>query len=186
MSTPLSPASIAGRNMPELNPPFVPPVPSGARQRSRALSALVTHSALVMLAVLFVLSASMSDAFLSQGNLFNLMRQLTPLLLVSIGMLLVINTGGIDLSVGSVATAGGLCVAMLVPLMPSDGAFGLLLAVALSVLLGAVFITVKTGSPTLPASSSASVAPRTPRTARSSRNAMPASGWLPSSTTWLG
>jgi hypothetical protein len=43
-----------------------------------------------------------------------------------------------------------------------------------------------TAWPTLPASISSSVASRTSRTVSSSRSAMPASGWLPSSTTWLG
>jgi hypothetical protein len=49
-----------------------------------------------------------------------------------------------------------------------------------------LFITVNTGWPTLPASISSSVASRTSRTTRSRRSAMPASGWLPSSTTWPG
>jgi ribose transport system permease protein len=99
---------------------------------------LIRNNSIIMLAILFVVSASLSDAFLTQGNLYNLMRQLTPLLLVSIGMLLVINTGGIDLSVGSIAGAGGLVVAMVLPLMP-DSAFGLVGAILTAVALGAVF-----------------------------------------------
>lgn len=106
--------------------------------RPRALlRGLVRHNALIMLVLLFAVSASLTDAFMSQGNLFNLMRQLMPLLLVSIGMLLVINTGGIDLSVGSVAAAGGLLVAMVLPSMPSDGAPGLVMAVGIALAAGA-------------------------------------------------
>ncbi len=108
-------------------------------QRLPIMKGVLQYNALIMLVVLFVISSLMSSAFLSQGNLFNLLRQLTPMLLVSIGMLLVINTGGIDLSVGSVAAAGGLLVPMILPLMPSDGALGLLLAVACALLLGALF-----------------------------------------------
>jgi ribose transport system permease protein len=103
------------------------------------LRGLVRYNALIMLIVLFIASSIMSPAFLSEENLYNLLRQMTPLLFVSLGMLLVINTGGIDLSVGSIAAAGGLLVAMLVPVMPFGGAPGLLLAVVLAVLLGALF-----------------------------------------------
>ncbi|MEN8518026.1 ABC transporter permease [Burkholderia sp. RS02] len=103
------------------------------------LRGLLRHNALIMLIVLFVVSSVMSPAFLSQENLYNLLRQLTPLLFVSLGMLLVINTGGIDLSVGSIAAAGGLLVAMLVPVMPFGGTSGLLIAVVLAVMLGALF-----------------------------------------------
>ncbi|MBP7002756.1 ABC transporter permease [Amaricoccus sp.] len=97
---------------------------------------LMRNSSIVMLVVLVVVSALLSDAFLSRGNVFNLLRQLTPLLLVSIGMLLVINTGGIDLSVGAVAGAGGLAVAMLLPHLPFDGPVAVLLAVAAMLVFG--------------------------------------------------
>ncbi|MCA8105359.1 MULTISPECIES: ABC transporter permease [Burkholderia] len=115
----------------------------GIMQTQRAdvplLRSVARYNALIMLIVLFAVSSIMSPAFLSEENLYNLLRQLTPLLLVSLGMLLVINTGGIDLSVGSIAAAGGLLAAMLVPVMPFGATPGLLLAVVLSVTLGALF-----------------------------------------------
>ena len=45
--------------------------------------------------------ASTADAFTSQINLLNLLRQSAPLLIVAVAMTFVITTGGIDLSVGS-------------------------------------------------------------------------------------
>jgi simple sugar transport system permease protein len=42
-----------------------------------------------------------TDTFLTAGNLLNVVRQAAPILIVSIAMTLVIITGGIDLSVGS-------------------------------------------------------------------------------------
>ncbi len=99
---------------------------------------LLRNNSIIVLVLLFVISAFLSSAFLSEGNLFNLLRQLTPLLLVSIGMLLVIDTAGIDLSVGSVAGVGGLVVAMLLPAMPIGGAGGLLIATLITVAAGAV------------------------------------------------
>ncbi|MDR1137657.1 MAG: hypothetical protein LBK91_04970, partial [Synergistaceae bacterium] len=57
----------------------------------------------VVLAVLVVVSSSLSKNFMTAQNIFNLLRQNSANVIVSLGMLLVILTGGIDLSVGSVA-----------------------------------------------------------------------------------
>ncbi|HIS00289.1 MAG TPA: ABC transporter permease [Candidatus Excrementavichristensenella intestinipullorum] len=45
--------------------------------------------------------------FLTQGNLFNVLRQNTPNLLLACGMTMVIILGGIDLSVGSIIAMSG-------------------------------------------------------------------------------
>lgn len=97
---------------------------------------LVRNSSVVMLVLLIIASAILSDAFMSRGNIFNLLRQLTPLLLISIGMLLVINTGGIDLSVGAIAAAGGLAVAIMIPLLPFDGFAAVLTGVFAMLIFG--------------------------------------------------
>ena len=102
------------------------------------VSLLVTYNIYIMLAALVVISALLSEHFLTLQNLFNLMRQLAPLALVSIGMLLVILTGGIDLSVGSIAAIGGMGVAMAMPALPFDGATALLICVFGGVLFGAL------------------------------------------------
>lgn len=56
-----------------------------------------------VLAVLVVASSLMNKNFLTAQNIFNLLRQNSGTIVVSLGMLMVILTGGIDLSVGSVA-----------------------------------------------------------------------------------
>jgi ribose transport system permease protein len=103
---------------------------------------LLKYNILLMLAVLLVTSSLLSDAFFTSQNIFNLLRQLAPLMMVSIGMLLVILTGGIDLSVGSVAAVGGMIIAMTLPALPFGGAAGLLIcalaAIAVGLALGAV------------------------------------------------
>ena len=59
--------------------------------------------------VLLVIGASVvSDAFLTQRNLVNVGRQMVTNGFLSLGMLMVIRTGGIDLSVGSVLALAGL------------------------------------------------------------------------------
>lgn len=51
-----------------------------------------------------------AEAFLSEGNVLNLLRQSAPILIVAVAMTFVITTGGIDLSIGStLALINALC-----------------------------------------------------------------------------
>jgi len=58
--------------------------------------------ALVAIALIVIANPLTNDVFFTANNLTNLMRQMTTTGLLSLGMLFVILTGGIDLSVGSV------------------------------------------------------------------------------------
>ena len=104
----------------------------------RASYIFFEYNALVMLVVLVVASSYMSDAFLSTQNITNLLRQLVPLLLVSIGMLLVILTGGIDLSVGSVAAVGGVVLVIVMNANGDGGAGWMILSVLAAAGAGAL------------------------------------------------
>ena len=53
------------------------------------------------------------NIFLSPGNLSNVLRQVSNNGMVAVGMTLVILTGGIDLSVGSILALGSVLCAML-------------------------------------------------------------------------
>ena len=56
----------------------------------------------------------LSDRFLTGENAWNVMRQISVNVIISVGMTLVILTGGIDLSVGSIlALAGAVTAGML-------------------------------------------------------------------------
>jgi ribose/xylose/arabinose/galactoside ABC-type transport system permease subunit len=57
---------------------------------------------IVLLVLLYVLGAVVSDRFNTAGNLLNVYEQSTALALVSLGQALVIIIRGLDLSVGSV------------------------------------------------------------------------------------
>jgi simple sugar transport system permease protein len=72
----------------------------------RQFTAFVTANAQVLsiggfLLAMFILFSATTDAFLTTGNLLNVLRQTAPLIIVAVAMTLVITTGGIDLSVGS-------------------------------------------------------------------------------------
>jgi len=103
---------------------------------SSLVSTLINYNIYIMLAALIIVSAVLSEHFLTLQNIYNLLRQLAPLALVAIGMLLVILTGGIDLSVGSVAAIGGMGVAMVMPALPFDGGIALIICILGAVLFG--------------------------------------------------
>ena len=70
------------------------------------------------------------------GNLLDILRASAPILMISVGMALVIATGGIDLSVGSLmAVAGAVSMEFLNPIKDSSSVGAMLAAVALSLLL---------------------------------------------------
>jgi ribose transport system permease protein len=58
----------------------------------------------IVLAGLVVATSLLSDVFLTSRNIQNLLRQVVPLGLVSVGQTFAILTGGIDLSIGSVVS----------------------------------------------------------------------------------
>lgn len=74
---------------------------------------LLKNNTLIIFLLLLIGSSLVSDSFLSGNNLQNLFRQVAPIGLVSIGMFLVILTGGIDLSVGSILAFIGVAFAIL-------------------------------------------------------------------------
>lgn len=97
---------------------------------SRFLSTHAADLGFGLALLLLVLFASVaSDVFLTERNAINVSRQMVTNGLISIGMLLVILSGGIDLSVGSVVAFGGLLTAGLQGTMP----FGFAIAIALAV-----------------------------------------------------
>ena len=70
----------------------------------------VDYGFMAAFVILLLIAASASDVFFTQRNVSNLFRQIVTNGLISLGMLVVILTGGIDLSVGSVvalATVAG-------------------------------------------------------------------------------
>jgi ribose transport system permease protein len=106
-----------------------------AVRRAKLASLLQQRGAVVALAAAVVLGAVRYDAFLTEENLVNVLRQNSMLGLVALGMTFVILTGGIDLSVGSLVAVAGVAAAQL----SSRGiAVALLGAVALTTALGLV------------------------------------------------
>jgi ribose/xylose/arabinose/galactoside ABC-type transport system permease subunit len=99
---------------------------------------------LIVLALLLLVNVFFTSNFFSiqmreghlYGSLIDILRFGAPLILVSLGMTLVIATGGIDLSVGSVVAISGALACL--QISESSSVFtAVVLALALSVVLGA-------------------------------------------------
>lgn len=79
-------------------------MPAALRDRAR----LIVHdnggvlSIAAFFVVMTVTFSLITDTFLTQTNLLNILRQSAPLMIVAVAMTFVITTAGIDLSVGSV------------------------------------------------------------------------------------
>jgi ribose/xylose/arabinose/galactoside ABC-type transport system permease subunit len=102
-----------------------------------------------MLVVLLLCALIFSDGFfamrIQDGHLFgtpmNILRASAPLVLVAIGMTLVISTGGIDLSVGSVMAVSGAMACLIIGDLSNQNsvagvAVAVVAAIALSLVLG--------------------------------------------------
>jgi ribose transport system permease protein len=68
---------------------------------------------LIALMILCIVISLISDKFLTASNLWNVMRQISVNICISVGMTLVVLTAGIDLSIGSVLALGGAITASL-------------------------------------------------------------------------
>jgi len=82
--------------------------PTGMRRvlgNVRKFSAIGPFASLI---VLVILLSILSPYFLTVNNLFNVFQQITVLAIIALGATMVIVSGGIDLSVGSVAALSGM------------------------------------------------------------------------------
>jgi ribose transport system permease protein len=86
--------------------------PQPAPGRKLADLAIEYNFVLIFLVVVAI-AASLSDNFLTFGNIANLFQQAAVVGVVAVGMTFVILTGNIDLSVGSVVALCGMLVAVL-------------------------------------------------------------------------
>ena len=107
--------------------PLTPPT---GRISVRDRGTLVNFVFVAASIVLIVAAAFTSEAFLSRANITNLLSQMVTNGLLSVGMLIVILTAGIDLTVGSVVALTGIMCAGLSTGMP------LPLAIVVAVLVG--------------------------------------------------
>jgi ribose transport system permease protein len=129
-------------------------------QRGKAVSGLgkrikrffiMQESGVLILTVLFIIVvASRSRVFLSPANILDVLRASGFTLITTVGMTMVLISGGLDLSVGSVLALGGIaCSAVLAAGFPLI--MGVLAGIGVGALVGMVnaLIIVRMGIPSL-------------------------------------
>lgn len=97
---------------------------------------LIENNTYLIFAGLFVVCCFMSRSFFTPMNLTNIMLQQVAPILVAIGMLFVILTGGIDLSVGSIMALGASLCAILITNAGMAWGLAIIVSVAVCALLG--------------------------------------------------
>jgi ribose transport system permease protein len=102
---------------------------------SGAVSQVAAAGALI---VVFVVLSLVAPSFLTGDNLFNLGSQTSVNAVMAVGVTLVIITGGIDLSVGSVSALSGVSAVMLMAHLGVGSALGILGGIAIGALAGVV------------------------------------------------
>ena len=101
---------------------------------------LMRYNAIIILILLFAVSTVISPIFFSGRNLYTLLRQQVPYLIIGMGMMMVIITGGIDLSACSVAAVSSVITAFsMLNWGLSSGGINTWAAIALGIGVGAVF-----------------------------------------------
>jgi ribose transport system permease protein len=96
----------------------------------KTLHFLLEYNTIIICIVMIVVSSMVSDVFFTSTNLTNLLRQVSGIGILSLGMLLVILTGGIDLSVGSMIAMTSVLCGIFILNMPFP------LAIACTILAG--------------------------------------------------
>ena len=87
---------------------------------------------LIGLILLVVLASVLSPYFMTFKNIINVLRQVSIVAIISVGMTYVIVTGGIDLSVGSVAALSG----MITGLFLKNVGAGLFVSISMGIISG--------------------------------------------------
>lgn len=109
------------------------------------------ESSIIIVTVLYIIFVTcINSSFFSANNIFNILRATGFTLITVVGMSLVLITGGLDLSVGSVLALGGVVTGM-----ACQAGIPVIISIFLGILMGAGigcingFIIVKAGIPPL-------------------------------------
>lgn len=104
----------------------------------RLIDALIRNSMVIVLVIVMIYFASQNDRFATIQNFRTILIAAAPFALVALGQTLVILTGGIDLSVGSVIAVSAMSAAWLSLAMPDRIWLAMLLAIVAGAFAGLV------------------------------------------------
>ena len=90
------------------------------------------YQSVIIFVLVMILGTVMSPAFLTLKNFFDILDQCCENVLLAAGMTLILFSGGIDLSVGSILAVSGVAASM----FAHPGEYHLAIPIALAVLVG--------------------------------------------------
>ena len=99
---------------------------------------LIQHGFLIVFAMAFVFFATMTDHFFEAENILNILHTMSPLAVTASGLALVVISGRLDISVGSIAFLSCAVGALLMKNDGLDPFLAAILVLVLGALLGAV------------------------------------------------
>jgi len=105
---------------------------------AKALDIFLKYNTEFILLILIVISSLISSAFFTERNIFNLLRQVSGTGIISMGILLVILTSGIDLSVGSQLALGSVLSAYFLTIYSYSLPMSIFLTILICTFFGSV------------------------------------------------
>lgn len=118
-----------------------PPAPaeSGSRwTRERVVNLVIRNSMVIVLLLVMVFFAMKNDRFLTPMNARTILIAAAPFALVALGQTIVILTGGIDLSVGSVIAVSAMTAAWISVKSPDMWFVGIVVAILVGTFVGLI------------------------------------------------
>ena len=100
-------------------------------------SIMQRYGALILLILVFAVNCIITNNFLSISTLWNLVVQCTTVMLLSMGMMVVVGTGGIDVSVGAIIALSSTIIVVCKTAGVSSG-LSVIIAVAVAALVGTI------------------------------------------------
>jgi ribose transport system permease protein len=86
---------------------------TGTKSKADVRESLRQHAANIFLVFMLIINLMVTPNFFNAGTIWNVIVQTTTILLTGMGMAMVISTGGIDISVGSMMAVGSMVTAKL-------------------------------------------------------------------------
>ena len=113
---------------------------TGEKHGNDIVKLLFKYNAVVLLIVMFIVASIISPVFLSSDNMVNILRQQSTFMLVALGMLMVMVTGGIDLSVSSMVAVSSIMVAYMLKIVGwQNQSWGLMMSIVVAIAIGFAF-----------------------------------------------
>ena len=108
------------------------------QNNKKAILALLNYGIIVVMLLMIVIFSIFSDNFFTTNTLFTILRRVAITGIISVGMTFVLLTGGIDLSVGSIAGCTAVTAAILMKNFSVSIFLAIVITIVLSVIYGAI------------------------------------------------